>query len=280
MSPELRTRLLLGIPLAVAMVAMLLFGNAELTSIVAGLAGLRAWWEYIRMMNIRPRKFLGISGYLILAFLFVDSFFKDKVEFFWVWFIWVVGFFLLYFETLVDRAKGRPTQTSDSQKTWTDFVRFTMGIIYVFMMFGVVGPITKHSMGHSALLMAVSIIAIGDSAAYFVGRKFGRHKLWPELSPKKSFEGAIAAILFSLIAAAVCWRFLFQGTELSLARCLVFAAVASPLAQAGDFLESLMKRASGTKDSGGIFPGHGGMLDRADGFALVMPLVYLLLMII
>lgn len=118
------------------------------------------------------------------------------------------------------------------------------------------------------VLLLLTVVAVGDSAAYFVGRSFGRHKLAPVVSPKKSWEGAIAGFAGSLLAAAV-WSWLRLGHVDE--RYLGVAAVAALAGQIGDLVESLVKRGAGVKDSSGILPGHGGLYDRIDALLLAAP---------
>ena len=112
----------------------------------------------------------------------------------------------------------------------------------------------------------------GDSAAYYVGSSWGKRKLYPEVSPKKSIEGALGGLAGSL-AGAVVFKLLWFP-DLPLIHCLVVALFAAVLAQLGDLFESLLKRSFGVKDSGMIIPGHGGILDRLDSILFAAPVLY------
>jgi phosphatidate cytidylyltransferase len=121
------------------------------------------------------------------------------------------------------------------------------------------------------LLMFVLVITwVGDSAAYFVGRALGRHRIAPVLSPKKTWEGTVASILGALLVALVFARWLV----VPLPHLLAMAAVGNIAGQAGDLLESAYKRSAGVKDSGSLLPGHGGVLDRIDALILAIPVVW------
>jgi phosphatidate cytidylyltransferase len=122
------------------------------------------------------------------------------------------------------------------------------------------------------LMMLFVIIWTGDSFAYFAGKKLGRHKLAPVISPNKTWEGAIAGFLFSILAAITC-RYTFV-TQLSLRDAIGVGVVVGILGQIGDLCESIVKRAAKVKDSGGIIPGHGGMLDRVDSLLFGAPAMY------
>jgi phosphatidate cytidylyltransferase len=125
---------------------------------------------------------------------------------------------------------------------------------------------------------AISIFAtiwVCDSAAFHVGSAIGRHKLYPRVSPNKSWEGAIAGFL-SAVAAAVAAKYIVLD-YLTLPAAVIIGSIVGVFGQMGDLIESLFKRDAGTKDSSGLIPGHGGALDRFDSLLLVAPLVYLYL---
>jgi len=126
------------------------------------------------------------------------------------------------------------------------------------------------TLGPPLLLFAMVIIWVGDTAAYFVGRSIGKHALAPHLSPKKTWEGAVASFLGSLIVAFIFARFM----TLSLPHLIAMAALGNIAGQVGDLLESAYKRSAGIKDSGSLLPGHGGVLDRIDALILAIPVVW------
>jgi phosphatidate cytidylyltransferase len=112
----------------------------------------------------------------------------------------------------------------------------------------------------------------GDMGAYYVGRRWGRHKMAPRISPHKSWEGAAASVVTSiLLAGAYLLRFV-PGVAVAQAVALTVAANAA--GQIGDLAESAMKRGAGVKDSGAMLPGHGGFLDRVDSTLFSLPLIY------
>jgi phosphatidate cytidylyltransferase len=124
--------------------------------------------------------------------------------------------------------------------------------------------------GPAILLFVLVITWVGDTAAYFVGRAMGKHKMAPVLSPKKTWEGSIASILGALLVAVAFSKWLI----VPLPHLLVMAAVGNIAGQAGDLLESAYKRSAGVKDSGSLLPGHGGVLDRIDALILAIPVVW------
>lgn len=122
------------------------------------------------------------------------------------------------------------------------------------------------------LFLSIALNWVGDSAAYFAGRKFGRRKLAPVISPKKTWEGAIASIAGSVVFGLVFAWFTMPGTALWLiALVCILANIAG---QIGDLSESALKRGAGMKDSGTMLPGHGGWLDRVDSTLFAVPVTY------
>jgi phosphatidate cytidylyltransferase len=129
----------------------------------------------------------------------------------------------------------------------------------------------------AALLLAPVLLTwVSDSFAYFGGRALGRHKLIPRVSPGKTVEGAVSAVVGTLLAGAAYSIFLarFGSYVPSLVEGAVFGLLVSVAAQAGDLAESLWKRDVGVKDSGTLLPGHGGALDRFDSLLFTLPLGY------
>ncbi|MGY0504319.1 phosphatidate cytidylyltransferase [Luteimonas sp. e5] len=132
---------------------------------------------------------------------------------------------------------------------------------------GLIGPIARN---HLWLLAALMVVWMADSGAYFAGRKFGRHKLSPRISPNKTVEGLVGGLLaalvfglgFAMLAGA-------GGVALGwVALAIVLTVLASLV---GDLFESLLKRQAGVKDSGALIPGHGGILDRIDSVLAALP---------
>ncbi len=113
---------------------------------------------------------------------------------------------------------------------------------------------------------------MGDTAALYAGRAFGHHKLAPRLSPAKTWEGAIASLVFGAAAGTV--YMLWRLPSLPWAMVLPIAATGNVAGQIGDLCESAMKRGAGVKDSGASLPGHGGWLDRIDSTLFSVPVVY------
>ena len=119
------------------------------------------------------------------------------------------------------------------------------------------------------------LVAFNDIGAYFVGSSFGKRKLAPTVSPNKTIEGFVGGLITGAVASSVLISFP-AWSNIGLAKGLVFALVIGMFAPLGDLAESMVKRAIGVKDMGSVLPGHGGMLDRIDGFLFAVPAVYVL----
>lgn len=122
------------------------------------------------------------------------------------------------------------------------------------------------------LVLLLMVVAIGDTAAYYFGKTFGRRKMSPLISPNKTWVGAGAGFLGAIVAT-VSWSWWHFGRVD--AEWLVLGAAAGVAAQCGDLVESMLKRGAGIKDSGRLLPGHGGILDRTDGLLFAAPVLLL-----
>lgn len=145
------------------------------------------------------------------------------------------------------------------------------GLIFIVLPFSAV--VRLHgagTIGPQLLLFTVALVWVGDSAAYFVGRSIGRAKMSPQISPNKTWVGAIANVLGALLVAIA---FGYWNHILPI-HMLAMGATGSVAGQIGDLFESAWKRSAGVKDSGTILPGHGGMLDRIDALILAAPAVW------
>ncbi len=126
--------------------------------------------------------------------------------------------------------------------------------------------------GSSWLLLIMLIVMTNDAAAYYIGSAIGKHRLYEAVSPKKSIEGAVGGLVGSLIGAFLAKVIFFN--QLGYTDIIITAFAIGIVGQIGDLFESLLKRSFGVKDSGTIFPGHGGVLDRMDSIIFAAPVTY------
>ena len=150
------------------------------------------------------------------------------------------------------------------------------GQVMIALPFALMNGVLMHS---KWLMLALFILLwVNDSGAYIVGslmakRKGGNHKMFPRVSPAKSWEGLIGGFVFDLIAGYVFFRVGWMG-DMTLMNSLLFALAGGVFGTLGDLMESLFKRTLGVKDSGKFMPGHGGVLDRFDSLLLAVPVTY------
>lgn len=152
------------------------------------------------------------------------------------------------------------------------------GLIYVAAFPLTALEIIKYD--HIFFLWFCTVIYLGDSGAYLLGTIWGRRKLFPNLSPNKSLEGIIGALVGATFGGSVFWYFLldhFKNITLSLFEAVVLSILLAALGIWGDLFESMFKRYSSISDSGSLIPGHGGALDRLDSLYLASPflLIYI-----
>lgn len=154
------------------------------------------------------------------------------------------------------------------------------GLIYVMVPLSLMNflafPLFNHHVYTHRLVLGILILVwVNDTAAYVTGSIFGRHRLFERVSPKKSWEGFVGGMLFTL--AAAWWMHMLMGIA-DREHWLVLAAIVSVFGVYGDLAESLIKRNAGRKDSGSLIPGHGGVLDRVDSLLFVVPVSFLYLL--
>ena len=132
--------------------------------------------------------------------------------------------------------------------------------------------------GPGFVLLALMLSWLSDTGAYFAGRFLGKHKLYEAVSPKKTVEGALGGLAGGTLGAVLVVTFYLKS--LPMVHALVLAILAGGLGQMGDLGESLLKRSVGVKDSGGIVPGHGGILDRVDALLVTGTFCYLYILFV
>lgn len=137
---------------------------------------------------------------------------------------------------------------------------------------------------HAVFIILLSMLAawLSDTFAYFIGSKFGKHKLSPKISPKKSIEGAVAGVagttVFGIAVYLICDHFYFRLDTFNVFTSALITAFFCVMGMLGDLSASVIKRNYGEKDYGTIFPGHGGMLDRIDSFLFTLPSAYIIVL--
>jgi phosphatidate cytidylyltransferase len=234
--------------------------------------GLGEFYKLVSSDNCHPQRVWGIiSGVLIfLSVVFVNyaRFLFGIIDPFFIP-IWLpIPVFFLSFILEIFRKKPNPL---------TNISITIVGIFYIAFPLAVLNLLNDidsvHFLGVPAFLLGYFIITwIYDTGAYLFGVKFGRHKFFERVSPKKTWEGTIAGTVISILSAV---GLFFLVKDILLVDWLVLAGIVMVFGTFGDLIESLIKRSYQVKDSGNILPGHGGILDRFDTVFMSAPFVFL-----
>jgi phosphatidate cytidylyltransferase len=264
----MKQRIITGIIAAVLLIALLYEGPFYLLLITATFFALLGFLEFDRLFFTEvswERRIRG--GVLIASAVYTLAVAPFAVSvFFW--------FPLLWFSV---RRVASANEKGNFQSELKDLSTEILGFIYLVCLFGFLVPLAASGgYGREALLLIFILVFCSDVAAYFVGMKWGKHRLATQLSPKKSLEGALGGVFGSIVGGSLWLAFLYSGpTSISfVVAILLFSPIASLLGQLGDLFESMLKRSQAQKDSGFFLPGHGGVLDRVDGLVFAAPVFY------
>jgi phosphatidate cytidylyltransferase len=165
---------------------------------------------------------------------------------------------------------------ADLAKALASSAAALLGVVYIFGAWRC--ALALKEINPHWLMIALLVSWAGDTAALYVGRTLGRHKLAPRVSPSKTWEGSIGSVAGGVLAAAIYAHYLIPSAALWVV--LAVAAAGNVAGQVGDLCESAFKRGAGMKDSGTTLPGHGGWLDRIDSSLFSIPVVYALLRVL
>lgn len=241
---------------------VVLGGNVLLLGcFIIGVMGVREFFNGFKNLGIRPAYFVAyISAVALYAINILGL--HEKWFMFWVYGVIIASLLHLF------NAKKRKIE--DGAMTMT-------GIFYViFLSYHV--TLTEQIEGHSIMVWLIFLTAFGtDVMAYFTGMAFGKRKLCPNISPKKTVEGSIGGIVGSIVLCGVFGHFFAPEV---LIHCMIIGALGGVISQFGDLTASVFKRKMDIKDYGNLIPGHGGILDRFDSVLFTAPLVYYYIMFV
>ncbi len=248
---DLSKRVLSGVIGVIALIAIMMTGGLllKLSLMVLSIVALFEFYKAINRLDAKPIMLVGyLSSVLFLLSLYFDKITVDLI------------FTILMIISLSITVLG-------NTKTIKDVAATFIGILYIpFLLYHLI------YLDGTKYMWLVFIIAFGtDTFAYLVGTKFGKNKLCPHISPKKSVEGAIGGIIGSVMLSLIYGLFFEIQPLWSLG---VMAILGSVVSQIGDLTASRIKRLAGIKDFGKLMPGHGGALDRFDSIIFAAPFVY------
>lgn len=258
----MKQRIITAVIAAALFIPFVVYGNLPFTILVYAMAAI-GLFEMLRMKGISMFSVQGVLGLLALFTILMPTDWAKEVEntlsFSQLELLSILALLLMIYTVLV------------KNKVTFDTVGFIVASVF-YVGVGFHYFIETREVGIPYIIFALVIVWTTDSGAYFVGRKLGKHKLWPEISPKKTIEGFVGGIAIALIATMI-FQY-FAQLDVNYGVLLLVAFVASIIGQLGDLVESAIKRHYGVKDSGTILPGHGGILDRFDSLIFVLPLLH------
>ena len=268
-------RILTAVVLIALVLALVLYGPLWLIALFAAIVAALAAWEYRALAH---EKSVYIPLWWLLASTALIFFFTVKLPDFELPVLSLLTFILLAWSGF----------RAPLNRVLLDTSLGLFSLIYVVYPLTLLPLIKAHENGTGLLLFLFVTVWAGDIFALYIGKNFGRRKLVPRLSPNKTWEGAIASILGSVLCGMGLFYFgqslaLHTSTALQITipawQMALLAIVLNIAAQLGDLLESAIKRGAGVKDSGTLLPGHGGILDRIDALLLAAPVLWYILLL-
>jgi len=267
---DLQIRTLWGILFVVVLTGAILFGpyTFALLFLLLSVFILKEFFSLTVQAGFAPQVFPGLltGGIIfILSFLVANNLIAAKSLYAFLTILFLFPVYELF----------RKKETPIVNIAVTGF-----GILYITIPLSILNFIVfrgnsgNTSYDYSLLISLLVFIWASDSGAYLFGVKFGRHRLFERISPKKSWEGFIGGLITSIIAA---WILSVVFPQYSYSFMVIIAAATVVAGTFGDLVESMIKRSVGVKDSGRFMPGHGGLLDRFDSLLLASPVIYFVL---
>lgn len=256
-------RIIIGIVLAVLFLSALYLGKIAQAALFT-IAAIVAVHEFKKAFAAKGYKTFMAPAYVFSLLFAIWQIFLPELP---ITFLWMACILAIILERIFNN------------KRETEETLFSMiPLVYPLPFFSAIGLMIARfggAFGSTALLFTVACPLIGDTVAYFIGTFFGKHKLCPAISPKKTVEGAVASLFGSILAG-----FLLYGLQglwnsfIPLGLFLLAGTLCGILGQVGDLFASVIKRWADIKDFGTILPGHGGVMDRLDSVLLCAPVVY------
>ena len=231
--------------------------------------GTASYYEFSSMVKSKDHQTNKIFGLLFISILILNAYF-NVIEM-GILFLIIVLTLMLY-----ELFRNRSSAINNLGST-------LIGIVYIGLFTSALVKVREfysdsdllYSQGGLIIISVLLTIWVCDSAAYFLGSAFGKHKLFPRVSPNKSWEGAVAGFVFSIITMVVLKPLILDFLNWN--EILIIGFLIGIFGQIGDLIESLLKRDAGVKDSSSIIPGHGGIFDRFDSLIFSAPIIYIYL---
>lgn len=263
---ELQKRVATGLTGAAAMITLLAMGGRVGVGLVTAIISLAMLWEFVQIVfnlaDATEKRYALLSlAWLVLVTCLLLGF--PEFEILSLSFLIVFMYFLF--------SAGRH-EGAELAIHFQELALAAMGILYLVFLPLFLQRLNGSPNGVHWVIIFFFINWAGDTGAYFGGKKFGRVKLYPLISPKKTREGALAGLASGWVVTVLYKLIFFRG--MPWAAAMVTPLVVGFMAQVGDLCESFLKRSFDKKDSSSILPGHGGFLDRFDGVVFSLPVMY------
>jgi phosphatidate cytidylyltransferase len=259
----LKQRIITGVIAGAGFLGLIYLGGLPFTLLIILLA-LIGIWELLKMKQIPVWSMRSLIGFIFVLLLVLPQNWL-LTEF---WQVERLELFLLLIIVMLAL-----TVITKNKFTFDEAGFMILASVYVGFGFHYFMYARFLDNGLALIFFLLILIWATDSGAYFAGRSFGRHKLWPEISPKKTIEGSLGGIALAYIAGLI--FVMVVPVFDSLWTVILVILTVSVAGQLGDLVESAFKRHYAVKDSGHVLPGHGGILDRFDSLIFVMPILYL-----
>ena len=257
------TRIKTGLILGLLTIGSIFFLSNNVFAILCAILVSCALWEWFDLVQICSfvYKALCFVGFWVL----VELLSRDLNAVLIAAFIWWVLATLLIFVPI-----------PQLQVLRNRFLQFLIATLVLGSLW--ISIVALHRLSPTVLFYLIMLVCFADTAAYFVGSRYGKHKLLPSVSPKKSIEGLVGGLVVGSIAGLSVVLFMPDLTTIKFAGWFILGIFLIIVSVIGDLFESLMKRLFEAKDSGSLLPGHGGVLDRLDSLAATFP-IYLLILL-
>jgi phosphatidate cytidylyltransferase len=251
-----------GIPVVLG---SLYFGRIAMP-VLSSIIQIAALWEFYGLAERKKFFPLRWASFAAVLLLNADIYFLQGRDA-----VWILTSFLLL-SLLIELFHGKPDATANVSVTV--FGTLYMSLFSFFILIRELPSRFGHpySAGGWILLLIFTTIWVCDTAAYFIGSSLGRHKLFPRVSPNKTWEGTIAGFVSAVGFGVMVQQLVIP--EIRAIDAVMLGMIIGIFGQTGDLIESLFKRDAGVKDSSNLLPGHGGMLDRFDSQLLIAPIAY------
>jgi len=264
----MKTRIISGTVFAVIGLAIILLNNSIVDSVFVTVLAVMACFEFYRGFKQKGVNCIQWIGYAsCLGIMLVDNHVPEEYKYLIYKMAISIGAVSIFAYMVISKLN----------RNITDIAVTVMSIIYIPTLFSFLKRVLMMEDGRILIWYVVLGAFASDTFAYFIGCRFGKHKLCPTVSPNKSVEGAIGGVFGVVVSYAILTVVAntYFNFNMDIVYWILIAIVASIVGQMGDLTESAIKRYIGIKDFGKLMPGHGGILDRFDSIMFVAPIVYI-----